>query len=1118
MNYQFFLFNTFLVPHPPPHKRTEKNYYEFTLTLTIRSSLTPSSQAQGKRERLIFASWSILVAVVSVGLGVFIGTSLTEQGKLSISGEISQATVTSRQVNTLDLRQILEDAEDRRRLTGDSQLDHDTKYYDSIHSVTVRKANNYAYNFVVNSWAVLTDGSLEFSSSGKEVLSYRGGEWKLETEEDKMREDSNGSDDSDDSGGGGTRKLRTTDYVPRAMDSRRKLSSKSSLCKSTIDSPCKTCIETQDSWCAGSAWDSFCTAGCDGATKYMATGCADECKEPEIVEVSAKSEAEEEKETPVDCVVSAWNEYPANGESCDFLTGNLKCFSKNTRTVTTEPKHGGDSCPALTTSVECNCPAVMGDGKRVSPEVCDDGNTESGDGCNAQGTAVETGWTCTGGSAKSPDVCLATRCGDGIRAGIEECDDGNNENYDGCSSDCKVENDAFFCQGGIGEQSQCECMRVRKDWNMLRPEERALYIEAVNDLKSSGVYDLLVQTHAHLDNKEYAHGTSGFLPWHRKYLLEYENALRAQNEKYACVTVPYWDWAEDTDVCKAKGGCKTFHEESSILQAFGGPGSMHCMTHRHSGSKVVPDTAETRSLGCNGKTTSGSTGAKARTCAPHEIEEGCVPIEDRAIGCVTSGPFAGWNSPLYEDDTTYCLTRGVNWDIATQGYLTGSQRLQEIITSNNNYGSRSGFRAYIESTPHANPHNLLGGHIRSFSSPSDPLFWSHHAMIDKIWAQWQNCHDHDEVRVSDVSRKEYQPTKSGLDGFENFMSFDFPALPGGGAEESKCYKDNASNDCSVCVGENDSWCNSNDWDSQCEKGCTSSACSTRCASSSGSNSVRSPKDVMSGWDSTKTTPKDYHSIHDLGTDTRAGNKPNSYMYAADAFDISLSKKDAVCNQIETAHHGQQWKNRRGLNGMSKKLVDPNLGPDGKYVKNVYEKLRDMYERHGEPMHHRMLEVSTDKYGCVRDVTAGWSSTVQINPDTKEPWCGTDEAGNFCYCVCEEGMIWSTDETYCHPTHWDEVEPDPLVVAVNNYFDILTDKLIAESIYVKDSDSLLDALPQLVKRECELLYNKKINNTMIDEIKDPNSLKSRFLGGWGLQAEVGLGAADDPCDGIGFGGV
>ena len=75
--------------------------------------------------------------------------------------------------------------------------------------------------------------------------------------------------------------------------------------------------------------------------------------------------------------------------------------------------------------------------------------------------------------------------------------------------------------------------------------------------------------------------------------------------------------------------------------------------------------------------------------------------------------------------------------------LTGSIRLREIITSWEEYGGSGwsgGFRSTLEGTPHANPHNLLGGHIRSFSSPADPLFFSHHAFIDKVWDMWQNCH------------------------------------------------------------------------------------------------------------------------------------------------------------------------------------------------------------------------------------------------------------------------------------------------------------------------------------------------------------------------------------------
>jgi cysteine-rich repeat protein len=57
----------------------------------------------------------------------------------------------------------------------------------------------------------------------------------------------------------------------------------------------------------------------------------------------------------------------------------------------------------------------------------------AGDGCSATCT-VQAGYACTG----SPSVC-ATVCGDGLRLGTEQCDDGNTANGDCCSSACQLE-------------------------------------------------------------------------------------------------------------------------------------------------------------------------------------------------------------------------------------------------------------------------------------------------------------------------------------------------------------------------------------------------------------------------------------------------------------------------------------------------------------------------------------------------------------------------------------------------------------------------------------------------------------------------------------------------------
>ena len=43
----------------------------------------------------------------------------------------------------------------------------------------------------------------------------------------------------------------------------------------------------------------------------------------------------------------------------------------------------------------------------------------------------DDGWTCTD---PGRGACTRTNCGDGMQQGTEQCDDGNNEITDGCTS------------------------------------------------------------------------------------------------------------------------------------------------------------------------------------------------------------------------------------------------------------------------------------------------------------------------------------------------------------------------------------------------------------------------------------------------------------------------------------------------------------------------------------------------------------------------------------------------------------------------------------------------------------------------------------------------------------
>lgn len=78
-------------------------------------------------------------------------------------------------------------------------------------------------------------------------------------------------------------------------------------------------------------------------------------------------------------------------------------------------------------------------------EECDDGNVNDGDGCSST-CRVENGMACSGGSLSSVDQCGEV-CGDGKKMPREACDDGNREDGDGCMKDCSAVEAGYTCTG-----------------------------------------------------------------------------------------------------------------------------------------------------------------------------------------------------------------------------------------------------------------------------------------------------------------------------------------------------------------------------------------------------------------------------------------------------------------------------------------------------------------------------------------------------------------------------------------------------------------------------------------------------------------------------------------------
>jgi cysteine-rich repeat protein len=100
-------------------------------------------------------------------------------------------------------------------------------------------------------------------------------------------------------------------------------------------------------------------------------------------------------------------------------------------------------------SINVTCGAC-GDGLVDLDEECDDGNLQDGDGCSSEclleecgnGT-LDVGEECDDGNSTDCDGCSASckleECGNGRVECDEECDDGNTTDGDGCSSTCTFE-------------------------------------------------------------------------------------------------------------------------------------------------------------------------------------------------------------------------------------------------------------------------------------------------------------------------------------------------------------------------------------------------------------------------------------------------------------------------------------------------------------------------------------------------------------------------------------------------------------------------------------------------------------------------------------------------------
>ena len=235
------------------------------------------------------------------------------------------------------------------------------------------------------------------------------------------------------------------------------------------------------------------------------------------------------------------------------------------------------------------------------------------------------------------------------------------------------------------DPARCTSLNKRVNWNTLSTAQRESYFDAVKCLKtkpsrsgieaSQNLFDDFPSIHVQQDH--HIHSVAAFLPWHRRFVQARERAL--QSCGYTGPT-PYWDWTEAADTGKPE-----VDPIFSVETGFGGNGDAN---------------------------------------------------EQEAV---TQGPFSWFALDIMQDDNdeptfeTHVLRRNFNDDPYLVGNFnsTAVKKAQSISSFND-------YRYYVEGVPHGAVHQYIAGDMGPSSSPNEPLFFLHHAQIDRLWALWQD--------------------------------------------------------------------------------------------------------------------------------------------------------------------------------------------------------------------------------------------------------------------------------------------------------------------------------------------------------------------------------------------
>jgi hypothetical protein len=272
-------------------------------------------------------------------------------------------------------------------------------------------------------------------------------------------------------------------------------------------------------------------------------------------------------------------------------------------------------------------------------------------------------------------------------------------------------------------------MDYRKNIYSLDPSELKRFLDAVNALKQSGVYDEFIRRHHEAmmdascmlsetfcteDTRNVAHKGPVFLPWHRKYIRDFELALQSVQSVapgVPDVTLPYWDWAADAG--------------------------------NHPNPALAPLWSATY-IGGDGDS------AKGDFVQDGPFKDWVALIMQDGVGGMALVPRPGLQRRLGRDpsgsptlptpaDVADCLTSETDSLTKAGIYDSAPWNMSSSPSFRNRLEGWLGHPTDATLPPrlHNRVHTWVGGDMLFHTSPNDPVFFLNHCNVDRLWAQWQ---------------------------------------------------------------------------------------------------------------------------------------------------------------------------------------------------------------------------------------------------------------------------------------------------------------------------------------------------------------------------------------------